>query len=205
MLHIGLVESELEPVALPNQIISVQLSCSNGELASRLVPGTDGATLAIKGSTLPATVRLLRRPTLPLRFEAAGGTHWKLIAQLSLASRPLAALGTEEFREMLALYDARKSPATSHKREGILGLECRDAMDWIASPPMPALVPGIEIRMTVDPDAFGDTGLHMFAQVVDHFFGLYAQVNVFTRLVVLSPTGEELIRCKARSGRSTLA
>lgn len=205
MLHIGLVESEQEPIALPNQTISVQLWCSNGEVASRLVPGTERAVLAPKGAGSAFKARLLRRPTLPLHFRATGGTHWDLIAQISLASRPVCALTADEFGAMLALYDIRKTPATTRKRDGVLAFECRTAMDWIAGELLPALVPGIEIRMTVDPTAFSDTGLHMFAQVVEHFFGLYAQINLFTRLVVLSPNGEELIRCKPRSGRRTLA
>ena len=47
---------------------------------------------------------------------------------------------------------------------------------------------------------------HLFAQVIDQFLGLYVHINSFIELVVLSlQSGEELIRCKPRSGMQQLA
>ncbi|MGP1665833.1 MAG: type VI secretion system baseplate subunit TssF, partial [Rhodanobacter sp.] len=64
---------------------------------------------------------------------------------------------------------------------------------------------GTEIRLGIDEDHFVGHGIHAFASVLDHFFGLYVNANSFTQLVLLSSrSGEELIRCPARSGESTL-
>ncbi|MET0858549.1 MAG: type VI secretion system baseplate subunit TssF, partial [Telluria sp.] len=42
---------------------------------------------------------------------------------------------------------------------------------------------------------------HAFAHIVERFLGLYVHANSFTQLVVLSKkNGEELLRCKPRSG-----
>ncbi|UUS14079.1 type VI secretion system baseplate subunit TssF [Stenotrophomonas sp. CD2] len=50
------------------------------------------------------------------------------------------------------------------------------------------------------------TGVAAFAQVMDHFFALYVHANSFTRLVLVSgDSGEEIVRCPARSGESILA
>jgi type VI secretion system protein ImpG len=41
---------------------------------------------------------------------------------------------------------------------------------------------------------------------MDHFFALYVHANSFTRLVLVSSdSGEEIVRCPARSGESILA
>jgi type VI secretion system protein ImpG len=41
--------------------------------------------------------------------------------------------------------------------------------------------------------------------VLDVFFGLYVHINSFVQLVVISElTGEEILRCKPRSGESIL-
>ncbi len=59
--------------------------------------------------------------------------------------------------------------------------------------------------MTLDEEAFVGSGLHLFVQVIDHFLGLYVQINSFVELVVLShKTGEELIRCTPRNGAINL-
>lgn len=72
--------------------------------------------------------------------------------------------------------------------------------------PNASLMPGIEVRLTVDEDAFVGASVQLFAQVLDHFFGLYCQINVFSQLVVLSKqSGEEMIRCPPRSGATPLA
>jgi type VI secretion system protein ImpG len=61
------------------------------------------------------------------------------------------------------------------------------------------------VRLTVDEQSFVGSGLHLFAQVMDHFFGLYVHANSFAQLKVLSSrTGEVLVACARRSGDSPL-
>jgi type VI secretion system protein ImpG len=66
-------------------------------------------------------------------------------------------------------------------------------------------VRGIEIRLTIDEQHFVGTSLGSFVRVIDTFFGLYVHLNSFVQLVVVSKrTGEEILRCKPRSGESIL-
>ena len=70
----------------------------------------------------------------------------------------------------------------------------------MARQPHAALMPGVEILVTLDEAAFVGGGMHLFVQVLDHFFGLYGQINVYSQLVVLSKrTGDELWKCPPRS------
>ena len=63
----------------------------------------------------------------------------------------------------------------------------------------------MEVRLTIDEEAFVGSGIHAFAHVIERFLGLYVHANSFTQLVVVSSkTGEELFKCKPRSGDSSL-
>jgi type VI secretion system protein ImpG len=67
-------------------------------------------------------------------------------------------------------------------------------------------VRGMEIRIRVDESHYAGIGLFMFAQILDHFFGLYVHTNSFTQLIIVSnQTGQELIKCPTRNGESILA
>ena len=146
-------------------------------------------------------IRLLRKPTPPLRFASRGGTHWRLVTQLALNHHSLVQEGLDAFREMLTLYDLPQSPATQRQIGAVVGLAHAATTAWRRHPRGHTLVHGVEVRLTLDEDAFVGSGVHLFVQVIDHFLGLYVQVNSFTELVVLShKTGEELIRCKPRNG-----
>jgi type VI secretion system protein ImpG len=66
-------------------------------------------------------------------------------------------------------------------------------------------VRGVEVRLTIDEEAFVGSGIHAFAHIIDRFLGLYVHANSFTQLVMVSnKTGEELLRCKPRSGDLSL-
>jgi type VI secretion system protein ImpG len=53
---------------------------------------------------------------------------------------------------------------------------------------------GSRVELTVDPAGFASAGdLSLFGEVLDHFFGLFHQINVFSRLVIkLKNVGSEL-------------
>jgi type VI secretion system protein ImpG len=66
-------------------------------------------------------------------------------------------------------------------------------------------VHGLEVRLTLDEEAFVGAGLHLFVQVLDQFLGMYVHINSFVELVILSQqSGKELFRCKPRSGSMSL-
>lgn len=75
----------------------------------------------------------------------------------------------------------------------------------MAGNPFNCLVRGVEVRLTIDEEAFVGSGIHAFAHIVERFLALYVHANSFTRLVMLSrQTGEELLTCDPRSGDLSL-
>jgi type VI secretion system protein ImpG len=203
---ISLVDADGDPLAVEQTALSVDLTCTNRELPSLLKCGSPGGDLFIPGAAHGASLRFLRRPTRPYRLANGRGAHWRLISHLTLNHHSLAKGGADGLREMLALYDFTGSAVSQRQIAGIVKLEHFDATAWIRHKRGSSLAHGTEVHLTIDEEAFVGAGLHLFVQVMDQFFALYVQMNSFIELVILShQSGEELFRCKPRSGSMALS
>ncbi|MFZ3288372.1 MAG: type VI secretion system baseplate subunit TssF [Telluria sp.] len=202
---ITLVDSDCDLLALEKTSLSLELSCTNRDLPCLLKYGQAEGDLILRGTTGGNKIHFLRRPTQPYRFKNGFGAHWRLISHLTLNHHSLAQEGLQGLREMLTLYDLPQSPISQRQIGGIVGLEHAETVTWMRHKRGASLVHGIEVRITLDEEAFVGSGLHLFVQVIEQFFGLYVQLNSFIELVALSQrSGEELIRCKPRSGNMNL-
>lgn len=184
-------------------VASIDLTCSNGPAACGVGVGAPGGDLASETATGGLPIRLLRKPSAPLRFDSRNGSHWRLVTQLALNHRSLADL--DAFRETLALYDLPRSAATQRQIAGVRAMASAPGTAWLRNRFGASLVHGVEVRMTIDEEAFAGSSLVVFAQVVSRFLGLYVHLNSFTRLVLVSAQGErELLRCEPRNGSLAL-
>ena len=200
---ISLVDGDFNPLAQEKATLSLMLSCSNRDLPLVLKHGQPQGDLQPCGGGAP--VRLLRRPSPPRRYTPGQGLHWRLVSHLALNHHALTQEGLPALREMLVLYDLAQSAASQRQIGGIVALEQRAATAWLRHPRGASLVHGLEVRLTLDEEAFVGASLHLFVRVIDQFLGLYVQINSFVELMVLSlQSGEELIRCKPRNGMQYL-
>jgi type VI secretion system protein ImpG len=203
---ITLVDADGEPLEVEKTALSIDLTCTNRDLPCLLRAGAAGGDLSIPGAAQGTAIRFLRRPTRPCRLSNGQGAHWRLISHLTLNHHSLAREGADGLREMLALYDFTGAAVSQRQIAGIVGLEHAEATAWLRHKRGASLAHGTEVRLTIDEDAFVGAGLHLFVQVIDQFFALYVQMNSFIELVILShQSGEELFRCKPRSGSMPLS
>ncbi|MDC8757074.1 type VI secretion system baseplate subunit TssF [Janthinobacterium fluminis] len=204
--RLTLVDADFAPLRAENSTLSLELTCSNRELPAMLGCGHPDGDVEKPACAAGRAIRFLRRPTPPCRFASAHGAHWRLISHLTLNHHSLVQEGLPAFREMLTLYDLPQSPISQRQIGGITGLAHAETALWMRGKRGASLVHGIEVRLTLDEQAFVGSGMHLFVQVIDQFLGLYVQLNSFIELVALShKTGEELIRCKPRNGALNLA
>lgn len=202
---ITLVNSDCEPQQIERNSLSVGLTCTNRDLPCSVKVGAPEGDLFLPGAARSDLIRFLRRPTRPLRLEKGPDTDWRLISHLALNHHSLFQEGAAGLREMLTLYDLAQTPVSRRQIGGIVDLEQNETTVWIRYKRGASLAHGTEVRLTLDEEAFVGAGLHLFAQVLDHFFSLFAYVNSFVELVVLShQSGKELFRCQPRSGRMSL-
>jgi type VI secretion system protein ImpG len=198
---ISIVDIDFDPAEVETDTLSIDLTCTNRDLPASLTYGVRGGDLFLPGGSHIRAVSFLRKPTPTYRFPRGRGAHWRLISHLSLNHLSLSGGGLEAFREMLTLYDLPRSPISQRQISGIDAIAHKSANAWLPGNPFPCLVRGVEVRLTIDEEAFVGSGIHAFAHIVERFLGLYVHANSFTQLVVVSKkNGEELLRCSPRSG-----
>lgn len=201
--RLTLLDNDFNPLLKEKACLSLSLTCSNRDLPLALKYGQPQGDLqpCSGGSAL----QLLRRPSSPRRFSHGAGLHWRLISHLALNHHALVQEGLPALREMLTLYDLSQSATSQRQISGIVALAHAPTTTWLRHRRGTSLAHGVEVRITLDEQAYVGSGMHLFVQVIDHFLGLYVQINSFIELVVLSlQSGDELIRCKPRSGLQNL-
>lgn len=204
-MEIGVVDIGFDPAAAQTDTLSIAVRATNRDLPHLMSIGNPDGDLFVEGGGSWRAIRLMRRPTRSHRFEAGKGALWRLISQLSLNHLSLSDGGLEALKELLRLYDLPRSPHNSRMLEGLVGVAYRPTQACISGNPYTTVVRGTQVDLTVDEGHFVGSGLVLFSRVLDRFFGLYAHVNSFTQLRVLSSrTREVLVACPRRSGDTTL-
>jgi type VI secretion system protein ImpG len=207
--EISVVEMDFNPLAPQTDTLSVELTCTNRDLPSRLAVGLDGGDLFLLDGTqddAPLTVAMLRRPSRPLRFERDKQLHLRLTSHLGLDYVSIADMSVEALRTLLVLYDLTRSTVSSRQIEGIVHVESRDAFVELPGNPFATAVQGTEVRLMLDEKNFVGTSIAAFVGMIDAFLGNYVHLNSFVQLSVVSnDTGECILRCKPRSSELVLA
>lgn len=211
-MKIAFIDSTMQPLTATTAAntppttasVSINLTCTNGELPCRLPFGKPTGDLRHEGPASDVPVLLLHRPTRPRRFDIDQSTQWRLVSLLNLSHQSLTRDGLPVLKEMLTLHDLAASDVTQRQIDAITDLQHRSASAWRSDCSGGSLVYGIDIMLTVDDHAFAGIGLSLFAHVIDHVLAMTVQFNSFTRLIVLSNSGKELLRCPPRSGHQAL-
>ena len=203
--EIGLVDIDFNPAQAQTDTLSIDVRATNRDLPSLMSIGNAGGDLFAEGGGVWREIRLLKRPSRSLRFVNGKGSLWRLISHLSLNHLSLSAGGLDALKEMLRLYDLPRSAHNERMLDGLLAIDYRAANACLPGNPFATFVRGTEVRLTVNEDHFVGSGLHLFTQIIDRFFGLYVHINSFVQLKVVSArTGEVLVECPRRGGDGPL-
>ncbi len=198
------VDTHFDPVKSQRETLSLTVTATNRQLPSLLTFGAPGE-LQMDGGAPSADIRMLRKPTPSHQFDRGQGNAWRLVSHLALNHLSLSGRGIEALREMLHLYDLPRDAINRRQINGLVAVSFSPAMEWMAGKPFASFVRGTEIRLSVDEEAYVGIGLGLFVAVLDRFFSLYAHVNSFTRLIVMSSrTQQVLYTCPPRIGDQPL-
>ena len=195
---LALIDGAAPPVA---GVVSFGITVTNRDYPTFLMPGE----LRGEGAAASCVVQLLRQPSMPRRVAAGRAAHWRLLAHLALARGGLAQGDAAGLMALLALYDVAGTAVSRRQIAAVTGVRRQPATAWLRDRHGTVQVPGVDVTVLVDPSAFAGTGLHLFAQVLDHVLSHTVQLNGFVRTVlVAATTQEELLRCPPRNGRHLL-
>jgi type VI secretion system protein ImpG len=189
------------------ETITAHVSCTNRDLPTRLPFGGESADFVLEGEAGVGRVRLLTRPSKPLRPPLGRSTQWRLISQLGL--NHLSLLETEDgpvaFGQLLALYDFAGTSVTRKMIDGVIGIASRRVAGRTGNRLGNTLSLGMEVRVTFDEEAFAGSGAFVMACVLERFFGAYVTINSFTQMVAASKQREgDWKRWQPRCGDRTL-
>ncbi len=179
---------------LPTEMLSLSVTGTNGMLPRKALREA-GITRMRSGFTNIGAVRNLTAPTLPVYPPTADRFQWRVLSHL--APNYLSLLDAEILRGSLALYDWTDGELNSRRINAIIDVRHRPLSKLVKG----GLMRGVEITVTLDAARFaGDGDLALFSSMLDRFLGLYATLNLYTKLVIVTqPTGRR-IECPETKG-----
>ena len=189
--------------ATQEQVLSVDLRCTNGDLPSVLNPGD----IRLHTPTSPgfANFSNLTKPTGYVPAPTDPELLWQQVANLSLNYRTI--LNDEALHGVISAYDPRSRVDKVAERKtrdilaGLRVLEVKAANRLYRGAP----VRGIRSKLVARSSHFAGLGdLFLFASVLERFFGLLVSVNSFHELGFLDLDTNETLQWRARIGQRSL-
>ena len=197
------IDAEDPDVRPDLETISIELTCTNAQLAARL----DAGDVSVKTGNAPmfAKYRNITRPTPTVAPPLRGDLHWRLIAHLSLNYMTL--LSVDALRAVVGLYNFKarvdRQSEQAHVRllDGIVDVKGESAAMLVEGTP----VRGLEIELTLDEEQLGGEGdMFFFGSVLNEFFAQYVTLNSFSRLTVKGAKHAEVFEWPARIGKRAI-
>ncbi|MBB5406946.1 type VI secretion system protein ImpG [Paraburkholderia sp. HC6.4b] len=165
---------------LPEESVSLRVTGTNGMLPRK---GLREASIDELAASTPnvAGVRNLVAPTLPLYPPTGDRFQWRVLSHL--APNFLSMMDAEVLRGALALYDWTNDELNRRRLAGILHVS-EELLEEVSGG---SVERGVLIEVTLDSHAFaGEGDVMLFGELLHRFFGLYAEINLFTKLAIVS-------------------
>jgi type VI secretion system protein ImpG len=165
---------------LPAENLSLRVTGTNGMLPRK---GLREANINELGESTPnvSAVRNLAAPTLPLYPPTGDRFQWRVLSHL--APNFLSMMDAEVLRGALALYDWTHDELNRRRLAGILHVS-EELLEEVSGG---SVERGVLIEVTLDSHAFaGEGDVMLFGELLHRFFALYAEINLFTKLAIVS-------------------
>jgi type VI secretion system protein ImpG len=205
------VNLDFTPAQSPDISVDVEVTCTNRDLPERLPFGGGQPKLTLGVAGPITTVSCLTAPTATLRPQFRHGVLWQLISHLSLNQLSLTEdeKGVDAFRDMLRLYDRTDSEGARRLIEGLLSIKSRRVVGRVpggTNAVSGGFCRGVEVELLFDEDRYVESGLFLFACVLERFLGEYCSINSFTKMIAYSNKRSEspLRRWPPRASQRTL-
>ena len=200
-----LVDLSMRTCLPDTQTITVHCTCTNRDILSRLPFGNENGDFEVEGIGSIKGAVALRKPTPTLRPPMGRNALWRLISHLALNYLSIVEDGKEALQEVLRLYNFSDSADLDKQIAGIVGVSSKRHFARINSESGISFARGTQVHMELNEEDFSGSGVYLFAEVIDHFLGLYASLNSFSQLVVKTRQRREVLkRWPPRAGQSIL-
>lgn len=165
---------------LPEESLSLRVTGTNGMLPRKGLREASLSELAVSTPNVSG-VRNLAAPTLPLYPPTGDRFQWRVLSHL--APNFLSMMNAEVLRGALALYDWTDDELNRRRLASILWVS-QELLEEVSGG---AVERGVLIEVTLDSQAFaGEGDVMLFGELLHRFFALYAEINLFTKLSIVS-------------------
>ncbi|KPC52612.1 type VI secretion system baseplate subunit TssF [Amantichitinum ursilacus] len=184
---------------LPLETLSLRVTGTHGQLPRKAVRESQILAMVV-GYPCVDSVKNVTAPTLPVYPPLEDRFHWRVLSHL--APNYLSLLDAEVLRGTLALYDWTDDELNRRRLQGILQVAQRP----LTRMEQGCVLRGVEITITLDSQRFaGEGDLMLFGELLNRFFAAYADMNLYTQLVLrLQPSDQLLAWPPSKTGRPSL-
>jgi type VI secretion system protein ImpG len=184
-LYVSFLDLKLALGMPPGDAIVGRALCTNRRLAEHLGPADH---LELEGAGPVEGIHLLGKPSPHRSPRVLGAEPWSLLAQLApnflSLSEHVDALGV--LKRMLGLHCDADTPANTREIDALQDFSCVPAVRHVraSSGAWRGLARGLQVRLSVNDEAFDAGSAVLFGEVLHRFLALYVAVNSFTTLTL---------------------
>ncbi|AXF64546.1 type VI secretion system baseplate subunit TssF [Leclercia sp. W17] len=176
---------------IARETVSLRITGTNGQLPRRALQSTL-LDRCEQVSGTPLTVRNLCKPTLPVYPPVEDRFHWRVMSHLG--TRFLNMMSSADvLRGTLSLYNWRDDELNNRRLGAILDVRHHRIQRFEEG----FLLRGLDVEVTLDSNGFtGEGDIHLFGEMLNRFFALYADMNQFNQLTLIVQPEGKCIRWK---------
>jgi type VI secretion system protein ImpG len=206
-MYVSLVDRNNAPYSPDLQLLAVEATCTNRDLAMQLPVGMGGSDFSLEVAAPVNAVRCITGPTTPRPSlaHAPGEMVWKFLSHLGLNYLSITGQGPDQgagtLREMLSLYADYNDPRVQKQIAGVRSIRSEPIIRQLSTSGPLTFGRGLEITVTLDDDSFEGVGVFLLGAVLEQFFAKYVSINSFTETVLRTAQRQEVMRWPTRIGR----
>ena len=208
-VFISLVDAKAAPYKRGLSQLNISALCTNRHLPIQLPISVGDTDLATELYSPVASIRWVAVPTVPVASTAEGDPAWRTISHLSLNYLSLLdskdGQGAAALRDLLKLYVNPNDVFTLRQVDGIRSASTSPIVRRVPTAGPLTFARGLEIRVTLDEEAFEGSGIFLLGAVLAQFFARYVSINSFTETVIISQRRGEIMRWPNLIGRRQIA
>jgi type VI secretion system protein ImpG len=204
-VFISLVDSEVAPYKRQLSQLSITALCTNRHLPIQLPISVGDSDLGTELYSPVASIRWVAVPSVPIASTAEGDPSWRIISHLSLNYLSLldakGGEGATALRDLLKLYVNPNDVFTLRQIDGIRSVSATPIVRRVAAAGPLTFARGLEIRLSMDEEAFEGSGIFVLGAALADFFARYVSINSFTETVIISQRRGEVMRWPSLIGK----
>ena len=208
-VFISLVDAKAAPYPRQLSQLNVAALCTNRHLPIQSPISVGETDLTTELYSPIGSIRWVAGPTVPIASTAEGDPAWRVVSHLSLNYLSLLdskdGRGAAALRELLKLYVNPNDVFTLRQIDGIRSAVSNPVVRRIATPGPLTFARGLEIRVTMDEEAFEGSGIFVLGAVLAQFFARYVSINSFTETIIVSQRRGEIMRWPSLIGKRQIA